>query len=814
MKLTGKKQIVLFAVSILVLAALAIIFIQTRKAGVHKQKDESVTDQGAVTIVPEEDSVVNGKEDGTRQIFVYSVDRELRVILDQYAEEHWDFPYSINFYADDLVYSSNDIINISSDKLVNDPSTLDMYCVPSSADYFIKGELSEYACTYKELGIDVEAELEKADIPQYLIDNGSDPEGELIALPYLANVSVFAYRRSVAKEVFGTDDPNEISKIIGGGTDSWDSFKQAALTLKEHGYYIVPGFKDICLSDITNPVGSAGAIKPLWEEYMDLSKYLYDNGCIKDTLSWTDQWYKDLSGTGDKIFGYETFTDIYQFVNGESPDNDWAICSSPFNTMEDLHTGLLVNKNSPNKDVLGPFIEWLTLDCSETGFQYRLATGTVLNYGKLSVVSGTVLRTADSSREILGGQNINPIVYKALNKPAGQHGLSDQMNNVFQWEEAIKAYLWGGKDKATVVEEFKTATASSIPPGPEPDQDKVIIWKNKNFERAIRNVLKKPTSDIYLSDASRVTELHLEGKNLDSLEDIEYFTNLTGLYCSENELQDIDSLKKLTKLEVLYLNVNKISDISCLQDLVNLKELNLSANEIVDIHSLAGLTKLKSLCLLSNKINDISSLAGLNNLESLELHQNDISNIDSIKNLTKLNFLSLFDNKLTDISELKELVNLKQLYLDYNKISDISSLGGLINLESLSVANNAINDINKLNGLLNLNYLVLNNNTISDLSCLSELTKLTNLEVKANNISDISNFAGLPNLNHLDLSDNNIKDISRLVEFTSLDSLFLANNQISDISVISKMKSLKSLSLVGNNIKDTSPAKDVMDVAW
>jgi Leucine-rich repeat (LRR) protein len=812
MKRTGKKQIILFVASILLIAAMAVIILQTRKAGIQKQKDESVTDQGAVTIAPE-DGMANSNN-GTRNITIYSVDRELRDIINQYAKEHWDFPYNINFYADDIVYSSADIINISSDKLVNDPSSLDAYCVPIDADYFIKGELSQYASTFKELGIDVDADLEKADIPQYVIDYGTNAEGELVALPYLSTVSVFTYHRSVAKEVFGTDDPGEINKILGGGTENWEAFKQAAMTLKEHGYYIVPGFKDLYFPGLSGSTDSDGKLNPKWEEYMDVSKYLYDNGCIKDTESWSEQWYKDLGGTGNKIFGYVTFTDIYQYINSDDTSGDWAICMSPCVTVGDYHTGLLVNKNSPNKDILGPLIEWLTLDSSETGLQYRLATGTYNRSEKLSVMSGAVLNSADSSREFLGGQNINPIVDEALNKLSDQYGMNYNQNNSFYWEEAIKAYLWGGKDKKTAIKEFGTATATNVLPGPEPDQDQVIVWKNKNFERAIRNALKKPTSDIYLSDVSQVSVLHLEGKNLDSLEGIEYFTNLTELYCSNNQLRDISSLGKLPKLEVLYLDNNKISDISGLQDLANIKEINLNVNEIIDIHSLAGLSNLRALYLDVNKINDISSLAGLSNLEVLEAYQNDISDIECLKNLTKLNFLVISDNRISDISALKELTDLKELYFDRNKIKDISSLEGLTKLETLGMSDNEISEIDSLSDLTNLNYLALYNNEISDIGSLSNLKNLSDLEVNGNKISDISNFTGLGNLIHLDLSDNEISEIKSMKGFTKLDSLFLANNKLTDISFISEITSLKSLSLVGNDIKDESPAKDIMYVSW
>ncbi len=265
-KLSAMKHIIIFTVNILVIATVAVILIQTKKAGIQQQDEEQVTDQKSISYAPDDKKVDDKVVNGPRIINMYSVERDLGDILTKYAAEHWDFPYKINYCNDSVVYSPTDIINISSDKLVNDPDSLDMYCVPAYARYFINGELSDYACTYKELGIDVDADLEKSDIPQYIIDNGSNPEGEIIALPYLATVSVFAYRRSVAKEVWGTDDPSKITGIIGGGAENWECFKQAALTLKEHGYYIVPGFRDLYSTGHTSPLSTDGDINPQWKE--------------------------------------------------------------------------------------------------------------------------------------------------------------------------------------------------------------------------------------------------------------------------------------------------------------------------------------------------------------------------------------------------------------------------------------------------------------------------------------------------------------------------------------------------------------------
>jgi len=57
--------------------------------------------------------------------------------------------------------------------------------------------IHQYACTYKELEIDVDEALKKADIPQCVIEDGLNPDGELIALLHLAETAAFAYRRSV-----------------------------------------------------------------------------------------------------------------------------------------------------------------------------------------------------------------------------------------------------------------------------------------------------------------------------------------------------------------------------------------------------------------------------------------------------------------------------------------------------------------------------------------------------------------------------------------------------------------------------------------
>lgn len=662
-----------------------------------------------------------------------------------------------------------------------------MYCIQPDAIEFIKGEMSVYACTYEELGIDVEAAIKRAEIPQYALELGTNPSGELITLPYLSDVSLFVYRRSIAKDVWGTDDPDEICKIIGGGSNSWDNFKDAAKTLKEHGYYIAPSFQDLAYSVDSNYLNN-GDINPVWDQYMELSKYLYDNGYImdhikyyykdfdKDTEFWTDYYYKDLGDKDSKVFGFITKSDLYYFtLDLENTVGDWAVCMAPYNIIHNSSNVFLVNKNSPNKDILGAFIEWLTLDISEKGYQYRAASGTIeTSYSaydeqKLSVISGTVLKTVDSSRDLFGGQNINPIIYEILKNP---HCITYGIYNMqfLYWQDVIKSYLFEGKSKKLAIADYKNSILAAYPSEFELEADKVIEWKDKNFENAIRIILKKPKSDIYLSDVLKLTELNLSRKNIKSLEDIVYFKNLKRLYCEFNEVVDVSYLMELKYLEALYLG--------------------------------------------NNEIKDISSLGELKNLKVLSLIYNKISNITALKALTGLKMLELDFNEIEDISPLETLINLEELSISSNQIIDITVIGTLKNLKFLNLSNNNISDISCLGQLDNLGLLAVDSNKITDISVINNMKNLYSLYVRNNQIRDIGNLIGHTGLELLELSYNEIVDISSLSEFQNLESLYIAYNKITDLSPVGKMKNLKYLDVAGNDIKDKSPVEHVETVIW
>lgn len=150
---------------------------------------------------------------------------------------------------------------------------------------------------------------------------------------------------------------------------------------------------------------------------------------------------------------------------------DWAICrTTRVNTFEGTHSGIMVNKNSPLKEKIAPLIEWMTLDCSENGLQYRLANDTLYRNGdavddlyeaygnKRAVISGTIMKNTMNTIDFLGGENINSIVYNTIKQTNGKKyefytSLDSTADS--EWMNIVRAYLKQGKSKDAAIAEFK-----------------------------------------------------------------------------------------------------------------------------------------------------------------------------------------------------------------------------------------------------------------------------------------------------------------------------------------------------------------------
>ncbi len=339
---------------------------------------------------------------------------------------------------------------------------------------YTQGDASSFAAPYKDLGIDLSA-LETADIAQYTVDIGTNPEGNLVALGYQATGGAFIYRRSIAQEVFGTDDPTEIGARIGPG---WDKFFEAAAELKAKGYGIVSGDGDVWhavenSSEAGWVVDGKLNLDSNREAFLDISMQLKEEDFYNDTQDWTDAWFADMKGEGAKgVFGYFGPAWLINYVMadnsggsapGEGTYGDWAVCEPPVGFFWG-GTWVLANAASEKKEAVGEIINWITLDASEEGLQYHWANGTLHGEGgtKDSVASGAVMAKSDGSLEFLGGQNMFDVFVPA-NAFANGKNLTqyDETINRF-WRDSVRMYTSGQISREEAVEQFKQNVADNL----------------------------------------------------------------------------------------------------------------------------------------------------------------------------------------------------------------------------------------------------------------------------------------------------------------------------------------------------------------
>ncbi len=331
---------------------------------------------------------------------------------------------------------------------------------------YIKGEKYPYAATYEDLGLPVDTLLQEASIADYMVDYGTNPEGKLVALGYQSTAAAFLYRRSIAKEVWGTDEPKIIRDTIGPG---WDKFFEAAEALKSKGYGICSGHEDLwhairSSSDQAWIVDGKLYIDPNREAFLDLSKRMIDNQYTNNTRMWREEWFGDMQDAGDKkIFGFFAPSWLISYVvknncGGEAVGNgtfgDWAVCEPPAGFFWS-GTYVFANKDTKYKEAVGEIIKWMTLDTSETGFQYLWANGIMNNGIRDTVPSETVMEKSDGSLDILGGQNQFDVYIPAAKYANGNQATQYDDEIDFHWLNEVYEYISGNKTREQAIADFK-----------------------------------------------------------------------------------------------------------------------------------------------------------------------------------------------------------------------------------------------------------------------------------------------------------------------------------------------------------------------
>lgn len=418
-------------------------------------------------------------------INLYTFTDEVPKMIARYKELHPDFPWELNAT---VIATTDNLYEPALDEALKAGGSVDMYCAESAFVLkYTQGDMSSYAMPYADLGIDVAGETAAAQIAPYTMDIGTRPsDSKLVALGYQATGGAMIYRRSLAKETWGTDDAAAIKEKVGPG---WDKFFAAAAELKAKGYAIVSGDGDIWhaienSSDIGWLKDGKLYIDPKREAFLDLSKQLKDNGYHNDTQDWTEAWYADMQGIGAQpVFAFfgpawlinyvmaghsgANFDKDGKFVSAAGTWGDWAVCEPPVGffwggTWVIANTEL--SKDSAKKEAVKTLIDWITLQSDDKSLQYGWANGSLYAEPgtKDTVASGVVMSKSNGSLDFLGGQNMFDAFVPA-NKFANGKNLTqyDATINTI-WRDQVRQYTAGNVTRDAAIAAFKQAVKDQL----------------------------------------------------------------------------------------------------------------------------------------------------------------------------------------------------------------------------------------------------------------------------------------------------------------------------------------------------------------
>jgi ABC-type glycerol-3-phosphate transport system substrate-binding protein len=213
-----------------------------------------------------------------------------------------------------------------------------------------------------------------------VVQIGTD-KGVTKGFSYQATPGAFFYRRSIAKECLGTDDPTAVQAMVSDLT----KFTDVAAKIKACGtgdYYTVGTGAELFTPFLANRaqpwvVDGKLVIDPKIVDYVHFAKMMRDKGYESGATQWAEGWFagmndtlKDANGKPKKVFSYFLPTWGLPYVlspNAKSKDGksdtsgDWAMVSGP---MAYQWGGTWVGqmKSSPNAALAKEFVKFVALD--------------------------------------------------------------------------------------------------------------------------------------------------------------------------------------------------------------------------------------------------------------------------------------------------------------------------------------------------------------------------------------------------------------------------------------------------------------------
>ncbi|WMC93620.1 ABC transporter substrate-binding protein [Kineothrix sp. MB12-C1] len=314
----------------------------------------------------------------------------------------------------------------------------------------------------------------KDSIMDYIYEAGKDESGIQRALSYQVTPGSIIYRRDLAKEMFGNDDPAFISEKF----KDFGTILETAREVKDAGYRLFSDSGNLRWYVNTQEPWVKDGVLNLSQsalDYMDSAVALYQEDLVAHAPEWSAAWYASMAGELPLNAGWTDLaelegaemTQVFSYslpswgaliIRDNAADNkgNFGICKGPSSYFGG-GTFLGINSYSEKKDAAWEFVKYCTLNDETAQWWLEKSNGDVVS--NLAVLEAN----KDYTNESFGGQN----TYEFYMEEAKNIDYSvktkydDQIGNF--WGSSIEAVQKGEMTREEAIEDFYMQVETNFP---------------------------------------------------------------------------------------------------------------------------------------------------------------------------------------------------------------------------------------------------------------------------------------------------------------------------------------------------------------
>ena len=438
---------------------------------------DSSNSSSSATATSGTETADSGKS-GDQKLVVWTLAKDLETFGDKYMESHPDVDIdTVVIEPADYVTKVQTALNGGQkepDIIVGEPQMLEDFY---EAGYFEDLNQAPYnAQDYADQIVD------------YVWQAGQDSDGIQRAISYQITPAGIYYRRDIANQVFGTDDPEEVGKLFA----DYKTILQTAQTLKDNGYRIFASDAEINYFTKSSAwvVDGTLNVDQSRYDYMDLCVDLYQNDMTAYAKQWSTPWYQAMAGevpilsaeiqsdqddsvnvwdatefdaaTADmaktQVFAYGlpswgvlTFRD-----NCGDTSGNWGVCTGPAPGFGG-GTYIGISAQSERKDLAWDFLKFCTLDEDTANWWIEKSEGDTVS------LKSALEQHKDDENPVYGNEKL----YDFWQKQAENidYSVVTRYDKALDdaWANAITAIKTGEKSKDEAVEGFYDEVESTYP---------------------------------------------------------------------------------------------------------------------------------------------------------------------------------------------------------------------------------------------------------------------------------------------------------------------------------------------------------------